>query len=62
MLVIIALETKNKNGSDFYYLKSILTRFYEERGTGIAIKPVFMNGKANYDKIEAKIKNIRKQY
>lgn len=62
MLVIIALETKNKNGSDFYYLKSILTRFYEERGTGIAIKHVFMNGKANYDKIEAKIKNIRNQY
>lgn len=62
MLVIIVLETNNKEGSDYIYFKSILNRFYEERGTGISIKPVFMNGKGNYVKVESKIKKLINQY
>lgn len=62
MLIIIVLETKNKDGSDYVYFKSILSRFYKERGTGISIKPVFMNGKGNYDNVESKIRELIKQY
>ena len=62
MIVIVALETNNKYGSDYYYFKSILSRFYQERGTGIKIQPVFMNGKTNYKNIKSKIENIKKQY
>lgn len=62
MLIIIVLETKNKDGSDYVYFKSILSRFYKERGTGISIKPVFMNGKGNYANVESKIRELIKQY
>lgn len=62
MLIVIVLETKNKEGSDYLYFKSIMSRFYQERGTGISIKPVFMNGKGNYKKVEPKIKNYINQY
>lgn len=62
MLIIIVLETKNKDGSDYIYFKSILSRFYKERGTGISIKPVFMNGKGNYVNVESKIRELIKQY
>lgn len=62
MLLIILLETNNKDGSDYLYFKSIISRFYEERGTGISIKPIFMNGKGNYNKIDTKIKNYINQY
>ena len=60
MLIIIVLETKNKDGSDYVYFKSILSRFYKERGTGISIKPVFMNGKGNYANVESKIRELIK--
>lgn len=40
MLIIIVLETNNKEGSDYIYFKSIINRFYKERGTGISIKPL----------------------
>lgn len=62
MLIVVVLETKNKSGSDFYYLKSILQKFYKERGSGIKIQPVFMNGKGYYRNIEKNIKNFTKQY
>lgn len=62
MLLVIVLETKNKEGSDYIYFKAILNRFYKERGTGISIKPVFMNGKGNYDKVNHKINYLINQY
>lgn len=62
MLIVIVLETKNKEGFDYIYFKSVLDRFYQERGTGISIKPIFMNGKGNYAKIESKIKYYTNQY
>lgn len=62
MLIVVAFETKNKDGSDYIYFKSIVSRFYKERGTGISIKPVFMNGKGNYKKIENKISHLVNQY
>lgn len=62
MLIVIVLETNNKDGSDYIYFKSILSRFYKERGTGISLKPVFMNGKGNFAKVEAKIKKLTNQY
>lgn len=62
MLIIVALETNSKEGSDYFYFKSIVNYFYKERGVGISIKPVFMNGKGNYNKIENKIRNFVKQY
>lgn len=62
MLIIVALETNSKEGSDYFYFKSIVNYFYKERGVGISIKSVFMNGKGNYNKIENKIRNFVKQY
>ena len=62
MLIIVVLETKNKEGSDYIYFKSVLSRFYQERGTGIVIKPIFMNGKGNYDKVESKIREWINKY
>lgn len=62
MLVITVLETKNKDGSDYIYLKAILNNFYELRGTGIAIKPVFMNGKGNYKIVQKNIKKLCNEY
>lgn len=55
MQVIIVLETKNEEGSDYYYCKSIMKRFYKERGTGTKISYEFMNGKGNYEKAEKKV-------
>lgn len=62
MLVITVLETKNKDGSDYIYLKAILNNFYELRGIGIAIKPVFMNGKGNYKIVQKNIKKLCNEY
>ena len=62
MLLVVVLETKNKEGSDYIYFKAILNRFYKERGTGISIKPIFMNGKGNYDKVDNKINHLVSQY
>ena len=62
MQLIVVLETKNKEGSDYYYFKSILSRFYKERGTGITITPIFMDGKGNYKIVENKIVNKMKEY
>ena len=62
MLLIIVLETKNDNGSDYLYYKSILSRFYQERGTGVKLQPVFMNSKTNYKSIGSKIAYYQNQY
>ena len=62
MLLIMVVETKNKEGSDYYYLKSIIDYYYQVRCSGISIKYIFMNGKGNYERINNKIKLLIKQY
>lgn len=60
MLIITIFETKNKDGSDYLYYKAIVNRFYHERGTGIKIEKIFLNGKGNYKNIDNKIKKQSK--
>ena len=62
MQIIAVLETKNRDGSDYLYFKSIINRFYVERGTGIPINPVFLNGKGNYLRQEKQIREKIKGY
>ena len=62
MQLVFKLETKNKEGSDYIYLKSILSRFYTIRGVGININYIFLNGKGNYNKINNKINKYKNYY
>lgn len=62
MQIIFVFETKNSNGSDYLYYKAIMDRFYKERGTGIKIQQVFMNGKGNYEKINKSIITYMNRY
>lgn len=61
MQIIIVLETNSKDGSDSYYVKAILDRFYQVRG-GAKISYVYLNGKGNYDKINKKTKILINKY
>ena len=48
MLLLLVIESKSKNGSDSYYIKSIIDRFYS-KNHGHKLEYIPMNGKGNYN-------------
>lgn len=56
--IIFVLEGK----TDYEYINRIITKLYPELKNGIKIKPLFMNGKTNYNKIENKIKENKSKF
>lgn len=60
--LIFVVETNSKCKSDWIYIKDTIERFYQYDRVQTKFSPVYMDGKGKYEKKEAKISELVKQY
>ena len=61
--LILVMETDEKSRSDYIYINSVLTEWYNIRmRNDIKITPVYMGGKGNFKRVIRKIENHQKAY
>ena len=60
MILLILVETSKSNGSDVFYIKSVLDEYYSDN-ENIIYKWIYMNGKTKYNRYESQIEKYKKQ-
>ena len=61
--IILVMETDEKSKSDYIYINSVLTEWYNIRmRNDIKITPIYMGGKGNFKRIIRKIESHQKAY
>ncbi|MBQ8141536.1 MAG: hypothetical protein IJ194_00040 [Bacilli bacterium] len=60
MQLILVMECNSIAKTDYMYIKAFLDHFYPDRT--VKLSPIFLGGKAKYDKVEKKIEEQKKKY
>ena len=55
------VETSKTNGSDAFYIKSVLDEYYSDN-RNVIYKWIYMNGKSKYNRYESQIEKYKKQH
>lgn len=62
--LIFCVEANQQSKSDFMYIEQTIKQFYDFGDASVQIRPVYMNGKGNFNtgKIERKIEKLAKPF